>query len=161
MCKKARILTEHEFCLAPAKNEGEVENFATVCVCPTCICRCRLTLLWIYSLKYFFLFYWLLQHTCGFEPLHSWGFEITHSDTTLSVGLLWTSDRSVAETSTWQTHDTHNRQTSMPSAGFEPAIPAGERLQTHALDRSATGIGICWNSRLHFIWLVESDCVPW
>jgi hypothetical protein len=30
----------------------------------------------------------------------------------------------------------------MPSPGFEPAIPAGERLQTHALDRSATGIGI-------------------
>jgi hypothetical protein len=32
----------------------------------------------------------------------------------------------------------------MPPAGFEPelAIPAGERLQTHALDRSATGIGI-------------------
>jgi hypothetical protein len=29
----------------------------------------------------------------------------------------------------------------MPSAGFEPAIPAGERLQTHALERSATGIG--------------------
>jgi hypothetical protein len=29
----------------------------------------------------------------------------------------------------------------MPSAGFEPAIQAGERLQTHALDRSTTGIG--------------------
>ena len=29
----------------------------------------------------------------------------------------------------------------MPLAEFEPAIPAGERLQTHALDRSATGIG--------------------
>jgi hypothetical protein len=29
----------------------------------------------------------------------------------------------------------------MPRAGFEPAIPAGERLQTHGLDRSATGIG--------------------
>ena len=29
----------------------------------------------------------------------------------------------------------------MPPAEFEPAIPAGERLQTHALDRSATGIG--------------------
>jgi hypothetical protein len=25
----------------------------------------------------------------------------------------------------------------MPSVGFEPAIPAGERLQTHALDHSA------------------------
>ena len=30
----------------------------------------------------------------------------------------------------------------MPPAGFEPAIPAGERLQAHALDRSATGTGI-------------------
>jgi hypothetical protein len=30
----------------------------------------------------------------------------------------------------------------MPSVGFEPAIPAGKLLQTHALDRSATGIGI-------------------
>jgi hypothetical protein len=29
----------------------------------------------------------------------------------------------------------------MPSAGFEPVIPAGERLQIHALDRTATGIG--------------------
>jgi hypothetical protein len=32
---------------------------------------------------------------------------------------------------------THNRQTSMPLAEFEPAIPAGDRPQTHALDRSA------------------------
>ena len=30
----------------------------------------------------------------------------------------------------------------MPPAGFEPAILAGERRQTLALDRSATGIGI-------------------
>jgi hypothetical protein len=29
----------------------------------------------------------------------------------------------------------------MSSEGFEPAIQAGERLQTHALDRSSTGIG--------------------
>ena len=29
----------------------------------------------------------------------------------------------------------------MPPAGFEPAFPEGERQQTHALDRSATGIG--------------------
>jgi hypothetical protein len=29
----------------------------------------------------------------------------------------------------------------MPPAGFEPEIPAGERLQTHALDRSVTGMG--------------------
>ena len=31
----------------------------------------------------------------------------------------------------------------MPSVGFEPAIPASEWPQTHALDRAATGIGDC------------------
>jgi glutaredoxin 2 len=33
-------------------------------------------------------------------PLRSRGFMITHSDAPQSVGLLWTSDRLVAETST-------------------------------------------------------------
>jgi len=28
----------------------------------------------------------------------------------------------------------------MPPAGFEPAIPASERPQTHVFDRAATGI---------------------
>ena len=39
------------------------------------------------------------------------------------------------------THNTHNRQTSMPPAGFAPTISAGERPQTYALDRAATGTG--------------------
>jgi len=39
------------------------------------------------------------------------------------------------------THNTHNRQTSMPPLGFEPTISAGERPQTYALDRAATGTG--------------------
>ena len=30
----------------------------------------------------------------------------------------------------------------MPSAGFEPKISAGERPQTYALDRAATGTGL-------------------
>jgi len=30
----------------------------------------------------------------------------------------------------------------MPMVGFEPTIPANEWLQTYALDRSGTGIGI-------------------
>jgi len=29
----------------------------------------------------------------------------------------------------------------MSPAGFEPAIPAGERPQTHGLDRAAAGMG--------------------
>jgi hypothetical protein len=56
------------------------------------------------------------------------------------AGLLWTSDQLVAENSMIK-HNSHNRQTSMHLAGFEPAIPASERPQTHALYRAATGIG--------------------
>jgi len=48
------------------------------------------------------------------------------------------SDQLVAEAGTYTTH---NRRTSMYSAGFETAIPAMEHLQTYALDRTATGIG--------------------
>jgi hypothetical protein len=39
------------------------------------------------------------------------------------------------------THNTHKRQTSMPPVGFEPTILVSEWSQTHALDRTATGIG--------------------
>ena len=39
------------------------------------------------------------------------------------------------------THNTHNRQISMPPVGFEPTISAGERPQTYALDRDTTGTG--------------------
>jgi len=38
------------------------------------------------------------------------------------------------------TRYTHKSQISTPPAGFEPAIPASERPQTHALDRPATGV---------------------
>jgi len=37
------------------------------------------------------------------------------------------------------TNNSHKRQIYMPSPGFEPAIPASDRPQTHALDRAATG----------------------
>jgi len=37
------------------------------------------------------------------------------------------------------THNTHNRQVSMPLVEFEPTTPAGEWPQTYALDRATTG----------------------
>jgi len=40
------------------------------------------------------------------------------------------------------THNTHNSQTSMPTEGFEPTISSGERPQTQALVRAATGTSI-------------------
>jgi hypothetical protein len=55
------------------------------------------------------------------------------------VGLLWSRDQPIAETSarkyTTLTTDIHN------PVGFEPAIPASDGLQTLALDRSAIRIG--------------------
>jgi len=56
-----------------------------------------------------------------------------------SVGLLWTGDQPDTGTYTWQ----HTTLTTyrVPSAIFEPVIPASEQQQTHALDRADTGTG--------------------
>jgi hypothetical protein len=51
------------------------------------------------------------------------------------------SDQPDSETTQQRTTNTKG-QTSMSLAGFEPAIPAGERPQTHALDRAATGTSL-------------------
>ena len=61
---------------------------------------------WFALVKYviiIIIILWRLQPNRGLCSPHSWGlFEITHNDTPQSVGLLWTSDQPVAETSTWQ-----------------------------------------------------------
>jgi len=41
-----------------------------------------------------------------------------------------------------KTQNTQNRETYMPPAGFETSFPASKQLQTHALYRAVTGIGI-------------------
>jgi hypothetical protein len=65
-----------------------------------------------------------------------------HSDIPHSVGILWTSDRPITETFIWQnTTLKRERETSMPQARFEAAIPARQLPQTHALERAARGIG--------------------
>ena len=53
------------------------------------------------------------------------------------------------------THNTHNRQSSMPPVGFEPTISAGEWPQTYALDRVATGTGIYIHIDFYNILLCE------
>ena len=50
----------------------------------------------------FFCFLFGATAPSGPGPSHSRGFLTTHNDAPQSVGLLWTSDRLVAETSTWQ-----------------------------------------------------------
>jgi hypothetical protein len=90
---------------------------------------------------------------CSFLVLHSptylftadvvgflWVHLITLRHAPQSVGLLWTRDRPVTETSIWQ-YKHCTRQTSLPPVGFEPMIPAKARPQTYALDCAATGVG--------------------
>jgi hypothetical protein len=47
-----------------------------------------------------------------------------------------------AEADNYTTHNKPKRRISMPSAGYKPTISAIKWLQTYALDRMATGIGI-------------------
>ena len=63
----------------------------------------------------------LIHTTLGWTPVHEW----------------WVHRSCLC----MSTYDTHRSQTSMSPAGFEPAIPASERSQTHALDRASTGTG--------------------
>jgi len=65
-----------------------------------------------------------------------------------SVVLLWTSNQPVAGTSTCTTHNTHNRQTSMPTGG----------IRTHILSRRAAADPRLrprghWDRLLHFLHL--------
>jgi hypothetical protein len=88
---------------------------------------------------------------------------ITFRHTPQSVGLLWTRDRPVAETSTWQ-HKHCTKQTCVPPLRFESVTPASARPQTNALDRAATGIGLDRQitdleyCELHNLRLLRSTC---
>jgi len=83
----------------------------------------------------------MAQHPLAGQGLLRIGVSRSHSDTPHSVGLLWTSDQTDAETTTCTTHSAHKRQTSMPPVRFDPAVPASKMPKTHALDRAASGIG--------------------
>jgi len=72
----------------------------------------------------------------------------THRNTR-TLGRLWASDELVVEAATFTTHNRHKR-TSMPSAGFEPAIPTIERLQICVLDLTATRIGSFYHLNLPY-----------
>src|SRR5215470_4379666 len=69
-------------------------------------------------------------------------FFLDHTQRRTTVGRTPLDERSTRRRDLYlTTHNTHNRQTSMPPVGFEPTIPASARPQTCALDSAATGIG--------------------
>jgi hypothetical protein len=76
-------------------------------------------------------------------PFQCRGFVISfdHTERHTTVGRTPLDEGSARRTDLYlTTHNTHNKQTSMPPVGFEPTIPVSERPQTHALDRAATAI---------------------
>jgi hypothetical protein len=97
----------------------------------------------------FFLFH-MITAPSGPGPPHYSGFTITLRHTTLGRTPL-------DEWSAWRRdlyliiQNTHNKQTSMLPAGFEPAIPASEQPQTHALD--------CAECRMHYLYISYRDII--
>jgi hypothetical protein len=87
----------------------------------------------------------------GPGPLCYRGFTITLP--LYSVGLLWSGDKTVAET----THNTHWREISKPLAGFEPAIQVRDRPQSHTLDGAATVISFI--SKVYSFYLTDVSIV--
>jgi hypothetical protein len=79
-----------------------------------------------------------LDSPCGPRSPCYWDFW-SRSDSPHSAGLRRTSDRPFAETSTDNTHHLQETDVHDPFE-IEPAIPAIERPQTFALDRTAPGL---------------------
>ena len=105
----------------------------------------------IYIYKYIYIYTWLHLRCNASFPVALWPYsgswppltelhDHTHGHTTLCRAPLveWrTRRRDLYPTTQYATTVRHP----CPSAGFEPANPASELLQTQALDRAAAGIG--------------------
>jgi len=55
------------------------------------------------------------------------------------------------------THNINKWLTSMPSAGFKPAVPASERPQSHDLDLAATGIAVIKHIFIALILIMRTE----
>jgi hypothetical protein len=128
------------------------------CVASNCE---ELPVAWEFDVFCFTFVFWR-ENECSYtifrmaqHPLLCWVLLIIEaswspSDTPHWVELLWTSDQPDAETSTWQ-HKTLTIDISTPLVEFEPMISESERLQSHTLDRTDTGISL-------YQWF--QNCVP-
>ena len=90
----------------------------------------------------------------GPRPPHYRGFTITLRHTTLGrIPLDEWPDR--CRNLYLTTHSIHKRHVFVSPAGFEPATPSSECLQTKALDRAAAGISWHWvhtSSKFQYAW---------
>ena len=92
--------------------------------------------------RHLFIYYliWGNSPQRGRDPSFAWFIDQTKRRST--VGRTFLDQEQARRRDLYlTTHNNHKRQTTMPPAGFEPEIPAGEQQQTYALDSAATGIG--------------------
>jgi hypothetical protein len=137
-----KILFHSTTCRTETKNRNWWKAFSQI------ICRHSTDCNWFWKgvlriiiSHLFFMFFGAKPPPSWPGPPHSRGFCITHNDALQLVGLLWTSDQLVVETSTWK-HTTFTTDIyPCPPVGFEPTISAYESSQTYALDFAATGTG--------------------
>ena len=109
--------------------------------------------------KYFFLLW-----RCGPTRVRPSSFVrfLDHTQRRITVGRTPLEEWSARRRDLYlTTHNTHNRQTSMPSVGFEPTFSAGERPQTYALDCVATETGILYIYISLYIHWTQWGCFTW
>jgi hypothetical protein len=152
-------LTSFRYVLLPVKNSSfmrslcEVNKFSTHWAGHFILAGCPSS--WVISesgrvfeVNVIILFLWF-DSPSGPGPPHFRGFAIAVRHTTLGRTPLngWSAQRIDLYLTTPNTYKKH---TSMLQARFEPAIPAPERTQTHALDRATRGIGhvTMWQAKL-------------
>jgi flagellar hook-associated protein FlgK len=90
---------------------------------------------------FFFSFFWRNSLSVGHGLLIH---ELSRLHTTTHHTRKDSSGRVITTTQRPLPHKTqHSQLTSLPLVEFEPTISAGERPQTYALDRAASGTGWC------------------
>ena len=105
------------------------------------LCKVGTKFLFIFFFIYFILFYFLLWRC---DPTRFMASSLLrfldHTQRRTTVGRTPLDEWSARRRDLYlTTHDTHNRQTSVSPVGLEPTISAGQRAQTYALGRAATG----------------------
>jgi hypothetical protein len=124
--RKANMCPLHEWNLKPrCQRMGEEFAYPTVFVCrrkKNCfLWRCGRTQAMVFSFTRF----------------------LDHRKRRIRVGRIPLDEWSARRRDLYLTaHNFHMKRTSMPPAGFEPAIQASEWPRTHALDRAANGTGV-------------------
>ena len=97
---------------------------------------------WGRLLRYIYIFFFFWRNSPQWARASSFTRFLDHTQRRSTVGRTPLDEWSARRRDLYlTTHNTHKRQTSMPSAGFEPTIPASEWPQTQALVSAATGTG--------------------